>query len=200
MNINLKTLSSNEKKRLYSELNSEFKNKEKEKEYTNKFPQFSHTINSLNFIKLELISNFNKNEETINNLKCNKLNLENSDNTIKSLIGHNKKIQDSINTIDVQIFKIKFEFQNICIHKWVTYYKYSLIKNIDNNDQSYINCNESDINEIKKTFNTLENFNLNDWKKKLEIKNFNRYECYDRETYYKCKNCDFCHTISFYSK
>ena len=196
------------KKRLLNELTEDNENIVKKQNFELKYPEFKQTINSFNFIISELISNINKNNKAINELKNNLI--DNSINdSIKTLQDHNDKILDNINIIKKQITQLKINFQNICIHKWVTNYKYILKDDIYSKNNSYYDCDESDLKFIEKiqTYSytlheTINNSNLDltQWKKKRVIENFEEYDSYDRETYHKCNICDYHHTINFYSK
>lgn len=200
--MNLPELTEKQKKRLLNDLQQEEHDKKRKLNYNYKYPEFERTINSLNFIKSELQSNLN------NNLKVINSNI--TDDVKNSITEHNNKINSSLSILDNIIFDKKHSFQDICIHEWITEYKYIQQHDIKQNDnKEYENCNDSDIENIKDYIkgnifysknNIDENININEWKKTLVTKNFREYTCYDREIYNECKKCSFYHTISFYSK
>lgn len=202
--MNLSELTEKQKKRLLNDLQEEERDKKRKLNYSRKYPEFERTINSLNFIKSELQSNLNNNLKVINNTF--------TDNVKNSITEHNNKINSSLNILNNIIFDKKYSFQDMCIHEWITEYKYKYIQKNDikqNDNKTYEDCNDSDIENIKDYIkgnifysknNIDENINMNEWKKTLAIKNFKDYTCYDREIYNECKKCSFRHTISFYSK
>lgn len=122
---------------------------------------------------------------------------------------HNKNIINNIEIIKKQITELKFNFQDTCIHKWITNYEYIFKNDILTNTNLYEDCDESDIKQILNfnksccnLQNSTHNKNINfiEWKKKSTIKNFKEYNYYDRETYHLCEICNYRNTVHFYSK
>ena len=181
--MNLSELTEKQKKRLLNDLQQEEHDKKRKLNYNYKYPEFERTINSLNFIKSELQSNLN------NNLKIINSNI--TDDVKNSITEHNNKINSSLNLLDNIIFDKKYSFQDVCIHEWITEYKYTQQCDIKQNDnETYEDCNNSDIKKI----------NINKSKKTLVIKNFKEFTCYDRKIYNECEKCGYRNTILFYSK
>jgi hypothetical protein len=212
--MNIKTLNINEKKRLFTDLKNDEIERLKLDTYNIKYPGFKKKINCINLAINELKNNIIKNNEIIKDINF-KITSRNSHNDIiNDYNEHNKQIEETVNILKKQITEIKDEFEPFCIHTWITEFKYTQADNIQSNDkESYVNCSKDDFDDIKQTANNIntcntynkdhkiiDNIILENWKKKLVVKSLCNNDCYDRETYYLCENCDHHHTVNFYSK
>jgi len=201
--MNISTLNNDQKKRLLSDLINDDEDTKKRQKYKFKYPEFNQALSYYEFIIQELNSNVNKNNKIIENLEDG--NIESVEETIKNIKEHNIKITNNIKFIESQITKHKFNFQDLCVHNWITNYDYKF-KTHTGLTKSYSQCDDSDIEEIKKCNgkypynNKYPDIDVSNWEKKLVNTNFKEYDCYDREIYIKCKTCEYRHTINFYSK
>lgn len=220
--MNINTLNINEKKRLLDDLKEDDNKRVKLIMHNRKYPEFQKKINYINFAIFELKNNINKNNEMTADLNFkseNKLSLfsiskKSSNDTIENYKDHNKKIEEAINVLKAQIVEIKNNFENYCVHDWINKWEYKQIINIKSDEaELYEDCLFNDIDAIKKAVNNInkcnayksnykniENVIVADWKKKQVFELFHDNDCYDREIYYTCKNCDHRHTVNFYSK
>ncbi len=201
--MNISTLNNEQKKRLLSDLIKNDEDVKKRQKYKFKYPEFKQTIDSYNFIIQELHSNINKNNKIIENLELEISNLDSCSSlneTIKNIKTHNIKIANNIKHVETLIIKLKFNFQDLCIHEWITNYEYKLKNSTKLTNKLYCECDESDLKNIKSQNEEFLDVNISNWEKKLVHTNFEEYDCYDREIYIKCKTFNCKHTINFYSK
>lgn len=220
--MDITKLSINQKKRLFQQLYDDEQQRLKLNNYKTKYPEFKNKINHLNLTINELTKNIDGNKKIIEKIK---LDFENSSldqnnyllGAIKSYEEHNGQLEASIIILKNYLSDTKKDFEKICLHKWIQKTDYKFYDENDqnhenNNMKGYIDVNEEDIQGIKNIIDNVINWNchlrnkidknidLKQWKKKLIPKSFHCDDCYDRETYYVCKNCDYKHTVSFYSK
>ena len=220
--MNINTLNINEKKRLLDELKEDDNKRIKLDTHNKKYPEFQKKINYINLAIFELKNNINKNNEMIVDLNFkseNKLSLfsiseKSSNDIIENYKDHNKRIDKAINVLKAQIIEIKNNFENYCVHDWINKWEYKQVIDIKNTDMdSYEDCAEKDFDAVKKAvddvnkcnayksyYKNIENVIIKDWKKKQVTELFRDNDCFDRETYYTCKNCNHRHTVNFYSK
>lgn len=217
--MDITKLSINQKKRLYQQLYDDEQERLKLNNYKTKYPVFKDKINSLNLSINELTKNIDENKKIVDKIKSDFENYSPTKynslvGTIQSYEEHNKQLEDSITILKKYISDTKKDFEKICLHEWIQQMDYKFYdENNQNNDiKGYIDVNEDDIQGIKNIIDNVinwnnhlrnkidKNINLKQWKKKLIPKSFYCNDCYDRETYYVCKNCDYKHITHFYSK